>query len=575
MSTSTHPIIVPSDVNNEDAFSSISTPNYTPTSLDYFLALPGNTFSDSSNDLSKYLLASLAISPFHDDPYMKFMQAYNATNNELPILLLQAHIAPSTILPPSLVFETGESSHNSRLERHEEQIKTILNHLDELPLERIDQMEDKIEGLGNGRDFYSGDDHRKYLGSPPIRYEEFSGQDQMAPKRTTTSAALVMSQAAIRKLVVDSVAAALEAQAATMANADNTNRNTRPRETLVARKGNYKEFISLPFYLNGTEGAIGLIYWVYWQRSDLYVLALAVKNRESYLMGPKKLITNAKKIGEPLYAGKFGATKLMVGVEVVVKNYVSPKGQVKNILHTRVELEKARKKDQSALTIIYRCLDDAMFEKVANATTSKEAWEILQNAFKGIEKVKRVRLQSLRGEFKKLQMEESETISDYFTRVLTISNEMKRNGENLSDTRVIEKILRSLPGKVESEPSHGSNVDISKIHECKQTLDLSAGVLTPVRGESLKLLNGFDVSVPVSHLLWSSQSFGHQKGACPWSTKNHLNSQYMKHWLANSLLTRYGELITMQFLANCQPLMDLRSLYQEPFAPGLASPYVC
>ncbi|GKG03912.1 hypothetical protein Tco_0314299, partial [Tanacetum coccineum] len=37
------------------------------------------------------------------------------------------------------------------------------------------------------------------------------------------------------------------------------------------------------------------------------------------------------------------------------------------------------------------------------------------------------------------------------------------------------KILRSLPGKVESEPPHGSNVDISKIHECKQTLDLSAG----------------------------------------------------------------------------------------------------
>ncbi|GKG24484.1 hypothetical protein Tco_0395112, partial [Tanacetum coccineum] len=46
------------------------------------------------------------------------------------------------------------------------------------------------------------------------------------PNRTPTSAAPAMSQAAIRKLVVDSVATALEAQAATMANANNTNRNT-------------------------------------------------------------------------------------------------------------------------------------------------------------------------------------------------------------------------------------------------------------------------------------------------------------------------------------------------------------
>ncbi|GKD68574.1 hypothetical protein Tco_1322664, partial [Tanacetum coccineum] len=46
------------------------------------------------------------------------------------------------------VFEIGESSHKTHLEHHEEQIKTILNHLDELPLERIEHMEDKIEGSG-------------------------------------------------------------------------------------------------------------------------------------------------------------------------------------------------------------------------------------------------------------------------------------------------------------------------------------------------------------------------------------------------------------------------------------------
>ncbi|GKB80447.1 hypothetical protein Tco_0947342 [Tanacetum coccineum] len=51
----------------------------------------------------------------------------------------------------------------------------------------------------------------------------------MPPKRTSTSKAPTMTQAAIRKLLADSVTAALETQAATMANADNTNRNTGER----------------------------------------------------------------------------------------------------------------------------------------------------------------------------------------------------------------------------------------------------------------------------------------------------------------------------------------------------------
>ncbi|GJR84267.1 hypothetical protein Tco_0155052 [Tanacetum coccineum] len=100
-----YPIIVPSDSNVEDAFSSTHSPDYIPASPDYSPASPGNTPSDSSDDLTKDLLASLAISPFHDDPYMKVMQAYNATNNESPIPPPQAPIAPPTVLPPSPMFD--------------------------------------------------------------------------------------------------------------------------------------------------------------------------------------------------------------------------------------------------------------------------------------------------------------------------------------------------------------------------------------------------------------------------------------------------------------------------------------
>ncbi|GKE24069.1 reverse transcriptase domain-containing protein [Tanacetum coccineum] len=84
----------------------------------------------------------------------------------------------------------------------------------------------------------------------------------MPLKRTSTSEAPAMTQDAIRKLVADSVTAALEAQAATMASASNPNRNTGPTGTPVAKMGNYKEFISCqPFYFNGTKGAVGLIRW--------------------------------------------------------------------------------------------------------------------------------------------------------------------------------------------------------------------------------------------------------------------------------------------------------------------------
>ncbi|GKD84368.1 hypothetical protein Tco_1355522, partial [Tanacetum coccineum] len=53
----------------------------------------------------------------------------------------------------------------------------------------------------------------------------------MPPKRASTTEAPAMNQDAIRKLVVDSVTSALEAQAMTMASASNPNRNTGPTGT--------------------------------------------------------------------------------------------------------------------------------------------------------------------------------------------------------------------------------------------------------------------------------------------------------------------------------------------------------
>ncbi|GJV92766.1 hypothetical protein Tco_1540579 [Tanacetum coccineum] len=174
MSSPNHPT---SDI--EDAFSS-NFLDYIPASPDYSSASPGNTYSSSSNNSFGLVPIALpTLSLFHDDTYMKAMHAYYA--KELPI-------PPPTIVPPSLMlspmfnpqefflpeellplkkrgrdrsssststlpqeFKIGESSCKTSLERHEEQIEEILNHLDELSLDRIEHIEDKIEGLRKGR----------------------------------------------------------------------------------------------------------------------------------------------------------------------------------------------------------------------------------------------------------------------------------------------------------------------------------------------------------------------------------------------------------------------------------------
>jgi hypothetical protein len=55
-------------------------------------------------------------------------------------------------------------------------------------------------------------------------------------------------------------------------------------------------------------------------------------------------------------------------------------------------VQKARRKDQQALAITHQCLDDVIFEIVANATTAKQACEVLQELNQEADNVRKVHL---------------------------------------------------------------------------------------------------------------------------------------------------------------------------------------
>ena len=98
----------------------------------------------------------------------------------------------------------------------------------------------------------------------------------------------------------------------------------------------------------------------------------------------------------------------------------------------------------------FRAIDESGFEKIVRATTSKEAWDTLEKLFKGTDRIKQARLETLRGELESMKMKESENVSDYIMRVQTMVNQLNRNREMLPKMRVVEKILRSLTNNFEN-----------------------------------------------------------------------------------------------------------------------------
>ncbi|KAD4888061.1 hypothetical protein E3N88_20134 [Mikania micrantha] len=111
----------------------------------------------------------------------------------------------------------------------------------------------------------------------------------------------------------------------------------------------------------------------------------------------------------------------------------------------RTRLRDHRKKDARAVSLIQQAVHDEVFSRIAAATTSRKAWNLLQTEYQGDSKVKMVKLQSLRREFKTLQMREGEAVAEYLSRVMKNVNQERSYGEVISDQRVIEKFLRSLP----------------------------------------------------------------------------------------------------------------------------------
>nr|XP_027102881.1 uncharacterized protein LOC113724149 [Coffea arabica] len=96
--------------------------------------------------------------------------------------------------------------------------------------------------------------------------------------------------------------------------------------------------------------------------------------------------------------------------------------------------------------------------------TAKEVWDSLTVAFQDNDRIRQMQVLNLMREFELLRMKNKENIKEYSDRLLNVVNKIRLIEEQLSDSRVVEKVLVSLPERFESKISSlEDSGDLSRI----------------------------------------------------------------------------------------------------------------
>ncbi|KAM1739404.1 hypothetical protein ACFX11_015128 [Malus domestica] len=107
-------------------------------------------------------------------------------------------------------------------------------------------------------------------------------------------------------------------------------------------------------------------------------------------------------------------------------------------------------RDAKALGIIQGAVSDQIFPRIAIQETANAAWNVLKQEFVGDKQVWAVKLQSLRRDFEYTRMGENEAFSAYLVRLFDLISQMRSYGEDISNQRIVQKLLISLPRSYDS-----------------------------------------------------------------------------------------------------------------------------
>ena len=95
----------------------------------------------------------------------------------------------------------------------------------------------------------------------------------------------------------------------------------------------------------------------------------------------------------------------------IIVEHVDPTGTL-----TTEDMKKKKEHNQAMLEIA-SALSYAEFDDIKGLDSAKNMWDALNTIYGGDKNVQRAKLESLRGKFDEMRMEEGETIAQYVARI--------------------------------------------------------------------------------------------------------------------------------------------------------------
>ncbi|CAM8895555.1 unnamed protein product [Rhodiola kirilowii] len=106
--------------------------------------------------------------------------------------------------------------------------------------------------------------------------------------------------------------------------------------------------------------------------------------------------------------------------------------------------KNAEAANSKAMNAIFLGVNGKKFKMISTCEIAKKAWDILRTAHEGTTKVNISRMETVTSKFVNLRIQEDETIADFNTRVLDISNEAFTLAGPMTEETLVRKVLRSL-----------------------------------------------------------------------------------------------------------------------------------